>query len=460
MIGKPSTAMLKKFFTKISNQPLWFFLLLSLIAAWRFFTGLDTNFYQCDEYSYLRKSSFAQLYFTGQFSHPNWQSGDAYDQTKLMEYIYALPSYLLYQQDFISLAQQESDLYQHSYINYGDWAKSYGQPANQLDITPKLTNVLILARFISASFALSYVLLASLIIFWLTKRSYLITSLAFLFLLTHPIITIHGKQALADSALNFFFTLGLINLLFIWQAFFFKKLNLRRLKRLVFLSGLIAGLAASLKLNGFSHLIISQFIFFFAALIYLKTLKPKKKLKTFFRLSIIFLSSAFLAIAVFMLLHPTTWPHPLKSFQKFITWRWWLTGYYQGYFPEDAITSLSQKLQFIFLRPAGYMTGVGSLGFHYQQLFGDPNQYFYLIPNLIFFLSGLYYLLTTIRLKKTSTLHLPVLLWSLSTIIITTSYLKLDWTRYYWPLFLPFLIINSYGLKFLFSLIKKPRPQP
>ena len=146
--------------SKITTSIL-FFVLLGVLAAFRFFSHIDTTVYQCDEYSYLQKSYFLDLYLSGKFSDPSWQNGDATDQTKLMEYVYGCPSKILYQKDFIGLASQEGQKDNKSYINYSDWAVSYGQPAKNLKVSPKLKNVLYTGRLISASLTIIYLLLCS-----------------------------------------------------------------------------------------------------------------------------------------------------------------------------------------------------------------------------------------------------------------------------------------------------------
>lgn len=441
-----------KFSTKISKNPIWLFMIFGLILIGHFFNNILAVVYQCDEYSYLHKSYFAELYLSGKFNDPAWQNGDAYDQAKLMEYIYAIPSQVLYNQSFIELAQSEGNKNNKSYINYSDWAKTYGQPGKNLEISQKLKNVVIFGRYISAFFTVSYILITVLIIFILTESSYFITYLVFIFLVTHPIINIHGRQILADSALNFFLSLGLLVLLKWWKNFFINPRSNRTILLTIF-SGIVGGLAASIKINGFLHLISAQIIFLVAGGIILRE-KSLSRLKIILRSLVFILLQAVLTLGLFYTLHPSIWNNSLSNFQRFFSWRNWITIYYQNYFKEDNIATIFQAIKFIFLRVAGYMPGVGSIGFYYEHRYYALPAAYYIIPSLVLFVFGLLNFYKAIRSKKILIFQAPAFIWSLSLITSIVFYLKLDWTRYYWPLFLPFLIIYASGLQLLVRQIK------
>ena len=424
--------------------PALFFLALFLIAGFRLFNRLDLVVYQCDEYSYLRKSYFLDLYLTGNFKDKQWQEGDARDQTKLMEYVYGIPSKTLYNKKFIDLAN----------TNYSDWAVNYGQPASSLQISQNLKKVLYTGRMISTLFTIVYLLLACLIVFWITDFSYLLTFFAFVFLATHPIINIHGRQVLADSGLNFFLTLGLLLLLLWWNEFWQKRTDFRKLLCLTILSGLVGGLAAAAKLNGLLHLIISELVFMTAAALYFLKGKSDSKKHKLITLSWLAILNALITTGVFIGLHPNAWGNPFIEIKKFIDWRWWLTNYYRDYFPEDNIASWLQAIRLIFLRTAGFMPGVGSIGFHYETRFKSLAPAWYFFPNLVLFLAGVCHLLKeSFKREGYRKMAVPILLWSLWFIILVGRYLKLDWTRYYWPLFVPFIIVNSYGILLISKLV-------
>ena len=458
-IFKPFIVCWLKFHSQIKQSlPIFFFLGLAVIAGIRFLNGLDSAVYQCDEYSYLRKSYFLDLYTKGRFTDVQWQKPDATDQTKLMEYVYGIPSQVLYQKSFINLAEEESKRYGESFVNYSDWAVTYGQPANELAVSDKLKQVLFAGRMISALLTIVYILLLCLALFWLTDNSYLVTGLGFIFLLTHPIINIHGKQVLADSALNMFFVLGLLIMLLWWQIFWKQKQNWKTLGFLTLLSGLMGGLAAATKLNGFIHLIIAEFFIALAVLLSLWRLKNSisSKKKQLTRLVLLGILQAGVTLFVFISLHPNIWDNPLTGIKNFIEWRWWITAYYQDYFQEDSLTSWWEIMQYIFMRVAGYLPGVGSIGFHYESRFKSLSLAWYFIPNVLFFVLGFREIFQ--RLVKKHGYRqkvLPAAIWSLGFILIVSIYLKLDWTRYYWPLIGPFVIINSLGLLSLIREITK-----
>ena len=342
-----------------------FFLILTVIASIRFFSGLDTVVYQCDEYSYLRKSYFLDLYLEGKFSDPQWQSGDATDQTKLMEYLYGLPASLLYGKSFIALAQEDSQRFGESYLNYGDWAASYGQPATNLKISPRLRQVLLGGRMIAATFTVLYVLLATFSLYWLFRGSVILSGLGFVFFITHPIVAIHGRQILADSALNTFFVLGLLIQLLWWQALGKSSQPNRKLLGLAAVLGVVGGLAAAAKFNGFMHLMLTEVLIGIGMVF--KVRQDRKARRLWLRyLGLSALVCAGVTFLVFFALHPNTWASPVEKLQEFYDWRWSLTQYYQGYFPEDSVNFWPQRLQFILLRTAGFMPGVGSIGFHWE----------------------------------------------------------------------------------------------
>lgn len=437
------------------QMPLFFFIGLALIAGVLFFTGLDTAVYQCDEYSYLNKSYFLDLYLKGQFKDNKWQGGDATDQTKLMEYLYGIPAHVLYGRSFLQLAQEESAKYGESYINYGDWAITYGQPANELKVSQKLKNVLIGGRMIATLFTVSYLLLVALALFWLFKRSYLLTGLGFVFLASHPIIVIHGKQILADSALNAFLILGFLLILKWWQSFWQTRPNARQIFRINLALGLVGGLAAAAKFNGFLSLILSGAVVVLATCLSLK----KRSISTRRQILILGFLSLLLqvgiAFSVFILLHPGTWDDPIGGIRKFSQWRWWITNYFRNYFSEDNIASWTEGVRYILLRTAGYMPGVGSIGFRWEERYHSLNPGWYLIPNLFLFVFGIWELLRKTVTERISKLYLPTLIWVLGMVIIVSIYLKLDWTRYYWPLFAAFVIADSFGLQFWLEHLKK-----
>lgn len=436
------------------KSSLAFFLFLTVIAGMRYFSGLDTVVYQCDEYSYLRKSFFLDLYLKGKFSDPRWQSGDATDQTKLMEYVYGLPSNLLYGKSFLELAQEEGERFHESYINYADWAVSYGQPASNLNISPKLRRVLLAGRMISAMFTVIYLFLATLSLYWLFRESLLLGGLGFLFLLFQPTIAIHGRQVLADSALNAFLVVGLLGQFAWWRALWQAKRPNYNLLFLALVLGVVGGLAAATKLNGFLYLILTEMLFGLGLV--LKAGHTKRIKRWFVALGLSALLTATVTFLVFFSLHPNTWSNPVGGLKRFFEWRWWITEYYQGYFPEDNISSWPQKVNFIILRTAGYMPGVGSIGFHYEGRYGNPSPLWYAIPNLFLLIFGIITMGKRLIIKKEyQTLITPAFVWSFGLLVLVGLYLKLDWTRYYWPLFVPVAIIDSFGLMFLGNQLKK-----
>lgn len=434
-----------------------FFLIIIILSSFILLRGLETNYYQCDEFSYLRKSKYFEFYRKADFANPAWRDGQAIDQTKLMEYIYWLPSFIVSGKTFEDLAIQESPPGKN-YADYGYWSSVYGKPFNLLKLSPKLKKTAILGRMISALFTIGYVSLAVFLIF-LIFHSYFLSFLAFIFLLSHPIIIIHGRQILADSALNFFLLASFLFSLFFWKNFWQAK-N-KNFFIFAILGGISSGLAASTKLNGFIQSLFYTLIILITAFLLLfnkKERKNIKKIKELFLGLFIFLCLTFL---IFYLLHPNIWKAPISGIKSFIDWRSYITKYYQDYFSGDSIKSIFEAFYLIFLRVAGYLIDVSSTGFIYKNEFGSQVLWPYLVINFLFFFLGIISFGQKIIKKKKyyKTLEFFSFIWSITVIVIVASYLRLDWTRYYWLCFLPFLIIDLAGFKLFLSktasLIKK-----
>ena len=441
------TTLAKKYFS------FYFFSILIIISFFIFLKKLDINYYQCDEFQYLRKSKYFEFYRKRDFANPAWQENDAVDQAKLMEYIYWLPSFIIDGKTFEKLAIQESPVGKN-YYDYNYWSSVYGKSFNLLELTPKLKEVVILARIISSFFTICYIALTVFLIF-LIFHSYLLSIFAFVFLSFHPIILIHGRQILAESSLNFFLALSFLFLLFFWKNFWKGKKKQSLLFSL--LAGIISGLAASTKLNGFMQSLFYILIILVTALLILFNKKEKKKLKKLKQLifcSFVFLSLVFL---VFYLIHPTIWKNPVLGVKRFIDWRLYITSFYQDVSSHESVRSIAKAFYLIFLRVPGYLIDVGSIGFIYENEFGSQNLWLYLVINSAFFVLGIIrFLYKLIREKNYyKTLEFFAFVWSLSIIVIVAFYLKLDWTRYYWPCFIPFLIIDFYGLKLFFRKKRK-----
>ena len=102
------------------------------------------------------------------------------------------------------------------------------------------------------------------------------------------------------------------------------------------------------------------------------------------------------------------------------------------------------------------MPGVGSIGFNYEDQFSVPHKNFFLLPNLfLFFIGSIQLIKSILKQDLLEKLNLPIFIFNFLSFTIVIYYLKLDWTRYYWPLILPILIINGFGLTKLINLINK-----
>jgi hypothetical protein len=368
-----------------------------------------------------------------------------------MEYIYWLPSNIVSGKNFIDLASEQSAP-KKNYQDYGYWSSVYGRPINQLQLTPALQKIVIYGRSISALFAIAYILLAAFIIY-LIYQSYLFSLLTFIFLSFHKIIYIHGRQILADSGLNFFILLSFLFTLFFWLNFWENKKKASLLSAAY--AGFFNGLAGSVKLNGLINL---PFFTIISLLIIALTLtkKTNNKIKKI-KLSLIsLLIFTLLSFSIFYFFHPNIWKNPIKGITKFIDWRIYITKYYQDYFSSDSIKNPFLAIYYIFLRVPGYLVDVSSTGFIYTNEFGSQPIWPYLLINLTLFLTGIYSFIKKM-VKNTNyfqTLEFINFIWSIVIIIFVALYLRLDWTRYYWPCFLPFLIINLSGLKYFITKIK------
>jgi len=433
--------------------PFIFFTLITTISSIIYFRNLHANYYQCDEFSYLSKSRYFQYYINGDFTNRAWQENDAIDQTKLMEYIYWFPSKIISGTTFDNLAKQQSTQ-NNKYYDYSWWGNGYGKPLNQLPLTEELKNTVILGRKISTTLTVLYLFLAALTVFLIFK-SYLLSIISFLFLITHPIISIHGRQVMADSALNLFFILSFLSTLYFYKTFWQNKKN--KMLILSAFCGICAGLTTSTKLNGLLTFVFFLLVCFLTFIIAVFSKKKNKQLLKYLLLStFVFIS---LSIIIFFLIHPTLWTKPISGIKRFFDWRIHITKFYQESSPHNSINNIFQAIYLVFLRSAGYLQGIGSIGFFFENEFGKQNPLPFLIINSTLFFLGLIYFVKNIIKNKgfLKSIQFLSFIWSFFMIFAVAFYLKLDWGRYYWPTFLPFLIVDFFGIKLIYNFFKKQK---
>jgi len=427
---------------KIWLKSLIFFNLFLFIAV-VYLSKLKSHNFHIDEYGFMRKSYFFNLFVRKNFKDSRWQS-DNFNQPKLGPYIYGLALRLNGIKDTEKF--QNKIKFNEIKINNRFWWKEllWEKPADFPSQLNSIIKLIVQGRKVATFFSLAALLL--ILILGILTKNLKFAFFSILILAFNRLMFYYGRLAMTDSFQLFFFLLNLILIIY-YLRYFFQK-NKKLVLILSLFIGINAALTAGVKVIGILALIFYLGIFLILFFLNPKPLLPRcasgrvrfgtskcfsKKLMLL-SLLIVFFSFFFL----FVFLNPQIYSQPFKGFIKMFTTRWQSAIVYQKTVGLSVNTK-TDGLKLIFER---------------LLLTNNRSGNFWFLPfipaDLIFLFGGIFLLFKKawLRFKKTNQLSLEavLLLWSGLTFLSLIFYLKNDWPRYYLPLAMAITLIQAYFL--------------
>ena len=412
-----------------------------------------------DEAYWIGRSYFFELFIKTDFNNPLWQSYYSYDQPKLAEYIYGFwlfPKYLIYKREhenidfgrfliahnLYSIKGKEYAEYKNNLSQFTEWGphdynvssseliKKYGEGFKKtvdLIFYARMLNALLLA----GNLVIIYFLISSL-------SGTIIALLTTLFYGINNLILTTGLIAHSEALFLFLFSFGLYLLVRIFSN---KEYGIKTLV----LFGIISGLVAQTKLNGFMFLL---FFWFFSIVYFLNNLWLKK-LFNLKKKVILFALVNITTFLVFVFLHPLLYHNTSNNIIKIFEFRK-TSAMSSASLIGPSLLNFNSRLKAIYSN----FFGKDKIQSYNGVAIAKFNS-FYLSPVLIlFFLLGTGSSLAIIVKHGNSFTRAEIFL-SLFILlqIMMGFYLYIDWDRYYAPLVLFFIYFQTLGfirvLKFL-----------
>lgn len=409
-----------------------------------------TKYFHPDEYIFVRRAEFLDLYLNGDFNNPVWQSYDSYDVPKFAEYIYGFSLYLqghtnlnqyFSQVQFIGNGQDE--------LGEGNWQKQEALfqkyafidlQKMPLDILTKIEPIL-LARQAATLFSLG--LLIAVFIIGLRINGWLTGIIASILVYNNFLSSEIMVKAMGDSVLIFLILAHfLLTLSLIKKFIVTKKLNYW----LLLIIGITGGLATATKLNGGLTAVYFSLVLLMGLIPW--SVLTKQKMTVFFK----GFGSLVISFMVFCLINPFTWKSPISESLFMIKFRQKVFIEQQTNFPYWTLTSLAMRLQAtdwkFFIPKAEYanftikapflgtvtldiwITVAGLLLICWQILYGGRQRKYYF----------------------------AFLLWLMVMIGSVVLLIPLDWDRYYYPVIISIALIQAlvigWGLKGMLRFFK------
>lgn len=422
-------------FIKYGKWLLLFLLFYILISS--YFTNLKTHRFHIDEYEFIRKSYYFDLFFVKRdLSDPRWYRYDAPAQPKVGPYIYGAALHLAGISD-IENNLQSLGFSQFSVEGEVWWKKFWWQKLDHLPAgLPPILHPVWLGRNVAVLFSLGALLLLFLLAAKI--RGFLFGWVAVFLLGTNSLMFDYGRRAMTDSMQLFFF---LANLLL---AFFFSKaLKGKDSKNIFLLSvalGLNLALGVGVKISGILSLL------FLAALFSLLLILQRHSRKMI-RLTIFgSLTLGITFASVFTILHPYLYRNPLPQFVSMFTSRMEGESNYQLVYPGTAVASRWQAVTTIVKRTLVAKTGYTNFSLSWFPL------------DLFLFVTGFWFMAKTATKKLTLSRkisgELILLLWTVIVITSLALYLHSDWPRYYLPIVAAITITEAYGIVYSLNVLR------
>lgn len=399
------------------NYGKWIFVsIFFALFAFSFFCKLTDTSFDVDEYHFLRKSYYFDLFFTKRdLNDPRWYVEDEPEQPKVGTYIYGLSLHFAGVKDIEATLQKISfNKYKvggtYWWLQYW-WKKLENVPK---DFSPIL-NLIFIGRKTAILFSIAALFMLFLVC--LKTNSFLFGFIAVFMLGTNGLIFDYGRRATTDSMLLFF---QFSNLLLVF--YYLKTIVKNNLKKIILLS-LLIGVNCALGL-GVKIVGILSFLFF-TALIPILFIFYRQSRQTKYRLMVSFILVSISFFSLFVFLHPFVHENTVQQFYRIFADRLegaretrltsWGSAVYSRW---DAIKLIVKNT----LLPKGLYT---NFKFNYFPL------------DLILFIAGFYLLVKRayqkIRFEKTTPEEFILSLWTITIMVSFVFYLNNDWARYYLP---------------------------
>jgi hypothetical protein len=398
-----------------------------------YFSSLKQKQFYLDEYFFLRKAYFFDLFFIKHdFADKRWLE-DEFNQPRLGPYIYGTVYHLNGIKDIDAWQKnlELNDLEINGELWFNSFLKNYPHelPAQ---LTP-FVNLLYQARKMALLFTCGIFII--IFYFGLLNKNFLFTMLSVFLLANNYLMLKLGGAAMTDSFQLFFFSLSLVLSYYYLKSFFNQKW--RRLLWLSFAIGVNSALAAGVKVTGIMGIIFFMGIVVVLALINLANKPNKPNLANWHKLIISLAIALATFFILFVFINPQLYHQPFTSFWQMFTNRWQVAEELRLAERGLPVNSHLEAVKFIFSRLLLPHNAFGNFGF---LPFADILLLIGGLSLLVKQLFGNWYK------RKTLGWEFIVLTWFLTTLICLTIYLKNDWDRYYLPLESAITLIQVYAL--------------
>jgi hypothetical protein len=374
---------------------------------------VQTYPYHPDEISWFFHTEFYQLLYSGNFSSPKWQSYESYDHPQLSKYIFGLTVSLFDKNVFKKREELEK--------KYGRWS-FYFNPQLEKIAPIHFGKYIDVMRNVNVFFTLISVLLIWSISTLTTGNMYasLITTYI---VLNNELFKQVMLRATSDAQTICFMLLS-------WYALLVFTRSNYAYKYIVYFV-IASGLSVSSKLTG----IIS----FFAYNTYVCTsllIDQKSKIRNVISQYLCAVLGIYIIWAV---LNPTVYSHPYRNSYSYIDFRLKQSVRLQQAYPEIALTTVGQRSKAIVCTLIATTCG----GTHEK---GQVTNSTWLNVALCIF--GLFFVFIKIKNTVVKIINGSFMY---ATIVLIVGYIPLNMDRYFLPLALLALYVQSLGILYLVS---------
>lgn len=379
-----------------------------------------------DEVWWVWDSAIIQNLIPPDFNNEVWQIPANIDQPTLTKFVFGLwiyPKYLnerngLGVKDYKKYLLLNGYFYPDGIYQSHTVTESKSYPEYGMQLNP---NLIFYVRKLNFLFLAG----SALIIFWFFwKQKGLWFSLALTFFYAfNSLVVTTGIKAHSEALFLILFNSSLIAMI----LYFLKK---QKALYLICFS-ILAGLCFSTKLNGimlyFIYLVLSVFV-----------IPPNLISKNLFKKLTALIMPLLIVLVVFTFLNPYVYPDPLRRIWEMVQYRFDLSHRQAVNFTADIPLGFRSTLKQIF---ENFFVNKNVLGFN--NLVFNKNYNSFGLALFIFFTLGL---ISEIgEIKKGNKLAKILLISFISTLLITASYITINWPRYYIHLVLFFIYYQISG---------------